>query len=324
MTFKTEKYILNFFFGKVLSKPISFQFTFKNLRDINKVTVTIYFNLKNNESIFLMEEEFKKFNSIEEKQQIGHNTHAAAHTGLIEAIYPKYQLKDSYIFSETVNVFLQNFIAYLLTFFQRRRVIVGILDFSYSKERMSFPPFLAGENVDSIGYGEPLISYDNTNVCLSRSIETYVKCNTSQTEIIEGLLIRYNETLNLPYSYERSEAYWRIIESLGNESLNSSQKKEYERLKKYIGIKKQSGNLKKVISTLINHQIEYSDNNIKDAFNFRNTSTHEYLNIKKISSSQDPFVFLNQCVELIILSKLNIETKYYMKQSLLIVQNRVL
>ena len=177
--------------------------------------------------------------------------------------------------------------------------------------------------MDSKGYGEPLISYDNSANCLNQSVKVYGSLDQEEKNQLEGLLIRYNETLNLPYTYERAEAYWRIIEWLGDENLPSGYNNEYERLKNIIGIKKDSRNLKKFIKTILDHNIKYTDQEITDSFNFRNVSMHEYLNIKKINAIKIPLVFLNNCVEIIILSRLKIDMSFYIKQSFCIIQNRI-
>lgn len=326
MIYRVEKYILNFFFGKVLNEPISFDFTFNELKDINGDSANICFRLKNNSEIFPVEKDFAEFNSISLKQEVGHNFHAAVHTGNLEVAYSRFKIEDSYLYTETVNLFLQNFISYLLTFFQRRRVIIGIVNLKCDKPFFSFPPFLAGEIVDSIGYGEPLIPYDKTDKYLNESVKCYAGLDYSEKTKIEGLLVRYNETLNLPYTYERSESFWRIIESLSDINLNSNQQIEYDRIKNLIGIRnnRESNNLKKFIKTLVDYGIKYADQDVKDAFIFRNYTIHEYLNINKINSAASPFLFLNKCVEIIIISLLKIDKDDYMEPSFTIVQNRVL
>jgi hypothetical protein len=323
-----ETDVLNFFFGCVVEQPIKFNYKFSNLKDLEGEEAEIFFELFNNEEFFPTEEAFLEFNSIENKQEIGHNSKACAHTGLLKVIYPSFNSEDSYSYTEQVNSFLQYFIAYLLTFFQRRRVIFGCPKLT-SGDRLilAMPPFLAGEFVDSIGYGEPAIPYSHTEKCLMTAVSTYTKLNDVEKGHIGMLLTRYNETLNLPYSYERVESYLRILEALSNaQNLSYTANQEYERLKAVIGMRKNSATLKKIVQTLIDYNVVYSDEEIKNSFDFRNKITHEYLNpdIIKEPYLADIFRFLNISVEKILLSILSIDKGYYVEPSYSLSENRVL
>ncbi|BAZ25964.1 hypothetical protein NIES4073_68700 [Kalymmatonema gypsitolerans NIES-4073] len=323
-----DTYVLNFFFGRLLEEPIRFDYKFINLKDINGKEAHVFFELLNDEENFPIEKEFFEFNSAENKQTIGHNFQACARTGHLRIIYPPFQSDDSYAYTEQVNSFLQYFVAYLLTFFQRRRVIFGCPNIT-SGDRiiLAMPPFLAGEFVDSIGYGEPLIPYPVTQECLMKAISTYMNFDELEKKHIEMLLIRYNETLNLPYTYERVEAFWRILEVLGDiQILSQQEEQEYDRVKAVIGIKKNSGTLKKFIKTLIDYDLTYTDDEIKNSFNFRNKTIHEYLNPSIIQEPYLPniFRFLNICIEKVIIAILKIDKHHYIEPSYSVIQNRVL
>lgn len=323
-----ETYVLNFFFGHLVEQPMKFNYKFSNLKDSRGKEAEIFFEIFNDEYLFPVEKEFLDFNSIASKQEIGHNFQACAHTGVLKIIYPPFDSEDSYAYTERVNSFLQYFVAYLLTLFQRRRVIFGCPKLT-SGDRLilAMPPFLAGEFVDSIGYGEPAILYENTEKCLIAAISTYANFNDAEKDHIRMLLTRYNETLNLPYTYERVESYLRILEALGDaQNLSQVANQEYERVKAIIGMRKNSATLKKIVQTLINYSLDYSDQEIMDSFDFRNKTTHEYLNpnIIKEPYLATIFRFLNICIEQIMLSVLKIDKCYYVEPSYTLIENRVL
>ncbi|MBD2085957.1 hypothetical protein NDI49_27725 [Trichocoleus sp. ST-U3] len=323
-----DTYVYNLFFGCLVEQPIKFDYTFTNLKDINGQQAHVFFELFNDRDHFPVEKDFLEFNSLENKQKIGHNFRACANTGYLRIIYPYFDSDDSYAYTEKVNLFLQLFVTYLLTFYQRRRVIFGCPKLT-SGDRiiLTIPPFAAGEFIDSIGYGEPLVPYSATQECLTNAIATYANFNELEKKHIEMLLMRYNETLNLPYSYERVEAFWRILEALGNsENFSEHENEEYERIKAVIGIKKNSGTLKKFLKTLIDHGLTYTNDEIKDSFDFRNKTTHEYLNSSIVEEPylSSVFRFLNICIELVILSILKIDRHHYVEPSYSLIQNRVL
>lgn len=189
------------------------------------------------------------------------------------------------------------------------------------------PPFFAGELIESIGYGSPLIPYSQTQACLNAAIRTYSESDGNYQKHIEMLLTRYNETLNLPYTYERVESYWRILEALGNgNDLSENDLAEYNRIKQLNDMKNNSGTLKKFIKTLIDYDIEYTDKNLINAFNYRNIATHEYLNQQTIRKDYMPdiFGFLNISIEHVILTKLGINRAEHQLPSYTLIQNRIL
>lgn len=323
-----ETYILNFFFGEVLSAPIKFRFSFPELKDFNNNISEIIFEIYNDDHYFPVEKEFLEFNTVAKKQEIGHNFNACAQTGIVKVNYNSFKSDNSYAYTEHVGMFIQHFLSYLLTFFQRRRIIIGVPRLtSGDKFILSMPPFFAGEFIDSIGYGEPLISYKDTQNCLNSAVDKYSRMSEDERKHIRMLLVRYNETLNLPYSYERIEAYWRIIEALGDSKLmNDAQQKEYNRIRNVIGMQKESGNLKSFIIALSDYNLSYTDDEIVNSFNFRNKTIHEYLNpdILNDTSISNIFRFLNKSTEKILLSSLNIDIKYYREGGYTLIANRVL
>lgn len=323
-----ETYILNFFFGEILQTPIEFRYSFPELKDIEGNVAELIFELFNDDFHFPIEKEFQEFNSIARKQEVGHNFRACAKTGKLRIKFNPFNSDNSYEYTEKVGIFLQNFVAYLLTFFQRRRVIVGIPHLS-SGERFvySMPPFLAGELIDSIGYGELLILFKDTQACLNCAIDKYSNASDDEKKHIRMLLVRYNETLNLPYSYERVEAYWRIMEALGDaNSLSHTEQTEYDRIRSVIGMRKDSGNLKSFIKTLHDYNLSYTDDEVVNSFDFRNKTIHEYLNpdIMKESYLSSIFRFLQRSIEKILLVSLNIDVKYYTERHYSLIENRVL
>lgn len=322
-----ETYVLNFFFGEVKKKPITFVYTFKGLANNESNNSTILFELINTEEQFHIENDFRKFNSIGNRQNIGHNIHACAQTGHLRISYPSFHSEKSYEFTERIHDFLQFTVAYILTFFQRRRVVFGCPALtSGERQILAMPPFFAADYVDSVGYGEPLIGYDQTECCLNSVINKYEICDRDEQDKISMLLIRYNETLNLPYTYERVESFWRILESMSEAGLNDTVQLEYERLKTFIGVKDNSKALKKFVNTLMSYDINYTDELIDKSFKYRNKVIHEYLNISIIREPYlgEVFLFLNEAIEKVILSRIGLDCTHYRMPSFTLINNKVL
>ena len=268
-----ETYVLNFFFGEICSTPLRFSYKFEGLVCDTSCDSEIEFQLFNSEEYFPAEKQFEEFNSISNRQSVGHNFKACVETGKLKIIYPSFNSEKSYEFTERVNSFLQYQVAYILTFFQRRRVIFGCPKLT-SGERfiLATPLFMAGELVDSVSYGKPLISYEWSENCLKTAIEKFSLCNAEERDRFSMLLLRYNETLNLPYTYERIESYWRIMESLSDgQNLSVDEMMEYERIKSYLGMRNHSKILKKFVKTLMCYGLEYTDELVRDCFDYRNT-----------------------------------------------------
>lgn len=163
--------------------------------------------------------------------------------------------------------------------------------------------------------------------CLNISLQHYCSISNEDQDRLSMLLLRYNETLNLPYTYERIESYWRILESLSTPpSLTMSDSTEYNRIRSLLGKTKHSKNLKSFLKTLLDYQIAYTDEQIKNSFDYRNLNTHEYLNndLTQKNYLSDIFMFLNKAIELVILSVLDIDHSYYQVNKYSIIINRVL
>lgn len=323
-----ETYILNFFFDRLcLEDLITFEYEFNNIQ-VKGNKLKIYCKLSNNNKYLEAEKHFLEFNSELNKQEIGHNFKAAVNTGILTIIYPDFLPIQTIEVDTAINDFLQYEISYILTFFQRRRVILGMIKVEPSERFVrSFGNYNKGELVDSVGYGEPLISYTDTQICLTKAVNYLSSLLQNKKDVVLMLLLRYNETLNLPYSYERVESYLRILESLSKlKPLSNEEEQEYLRLKNFIGIQGNSKTLKLIIKTLMDFNVPYSEGLIKDAFEYRNLSTHEYLNRDLTMKSYlgDIFKFLNKAVELVILSHLNIEQSFHKESTYSLIINRVL
>lgn len=277
---------------------------------------------------FSVENQFKEFNSMSNRQNVGHNYQACAETGKLKIIYPSFDSDRSYEFTERVNNFLQYTIAYILTFFQRRRVIFGCPKLtSGDKLVFAMAPFMAAELIDSVGYGEPLIPYASTEECLNSAIDKLSGCNDEELKKISMLLLRYNETLNLPYTYERIESYWRIMESLGEaDNLTAYEQSEYERLKTYMGMRNNSKTLKKFVKTLVIYDLSYTDELVKNSFDYRNKTIHEYLSdtITNEPYLSEIFRFLNEAIERVILAHIGVSDTNYTKPKYSLIYNRVI
>ncbi|MGH9962368.1 MAG: hypothetical protein ACREBC_35500, partial [Pyrinomonadaceae bacterium] len=256
--------------------------------------------LSNDADLHEAEKQLAAFHSVANKQNLGHNYRAAAQTGILRVEYPDFPANSTYQFMEDGNFFAQEVVAPILSFLQRRRVLIGILRFT-SSERLiiAMPPFLAGEWIDSVAFGPETIDSGDLEQTLVTSLTTYQALANDKKNRIRMLLLRYNELLNLPYVHERVEGLWRIIESLGRLVPPPSKLEgEYKRLLSICGAK-QSENLKLLLAALLHYGMTYSDIEVKESREFRNHTTHEYLDSALVSwpSISNCFSFLHRCVD---------------------------
>jgi hypothetical protein len=172
------------------------------------------------------------------------------------------------------------------------------------------PPFLAGEWIDSVSFGPPAVDFQDTEAALNSALSTYATLPDDSRARIRMLLHRYNELLNLPYVHERVEGLWRIIEALGvSISMTPEAQCEYARLLPLCGVQ-QSRNLKQVVAALVYYALPYEDSDVKESFEIRNLSMHEYLNPRLLSCSTLPQCsnFLYRCVGMSIMQSQGVGT----------------
>lgn len=202
-----ETYMLNLFFAETLKTLITTSFSFV-VNDKENISFQIKLELSNTKEQFEYQDQFAQFNSLVNKQRIGHNYSACCETGKLRIYYPDFNHQYTSLITDRVNLFLRDFLSYVLTFFQRRRIIFGVVRIMPSSKKIfPMPLLMAGELIDSIGYGEPLIKYINLQICLNQTLDNFSKISADRQKVLNMLLIRYNDALNLPYTYERVESY---------------------------------------------------------------------------------------------------------------------
>lgn len=323
---ETDTYVLNLSFGRLIDKPYKFNWHFKELSPLIGGDANIEFELFNVAQQLENERELEKYHSLYNKQKLNYNPRASRQTGVLRVTYPDFKAEYSYQFTEQVGAFLHDVIAYMLGFFQRRRIIFGTPRLTSTEQFVyAMPPFLAGELIDSIGYGAPLIAYVDTECCMVKALNAFSKLSNANKDTILMLLRRYNETLNLPYTYERFEAFWRIIEALGNDATHTPAiNLEYKRLLDVLKINR-SLNLKSVVAAMRTYGVSYTDKDLIESRKGRNDIMHDYLDSSIIhdSSMADNFRFLKESVEFIIASMLSLDTSMIIKHNYTIIENRV-
>jgi len=189
------------------------------------------------------------------------------------------------------------------------------------------PPFLAGEWVDSVSFGPQAIDFQDTDAALTCALSTYDALPEESKGRVRMLMHRYNELLNLPYVHERVEGLWRIIEALGHSVPVTPQlETEYNRLRLVCGVKEQSRNLKRAVATLVHYGLPYGDAAVKESFEIRNLSMHEYLNPRLLSYPTLPqcFNFLHRCVDDAFAKELGLSAFALKDAAFMVIQNRVL
>ena len=101
---------------------------------------------------------------------------------------------------------------------------------------------------------------------------------------------------------------------------------EYTRLLPLCGVQQQSRNLKRVVAALVYYALPYEDSDIKESFEIRNPSMHEYLSPRLLSWPTLPqcFNFLYRCVDHAIAKELGLSGLALKDAGFMIIQNRVL
>ncbi|TGN19098.1 hypothetical protein [Leptospira idonii] len=279
---------------------------------------------ENNDQLLLNESKLSNYHT-ENNQNLLYNKSYSLHTSNLIIEYEDFPDEEEGKPQNLVNNFLQNFFSLLLGFLQRRRVLILPVKIQNSTNHAIYlGNIISAEFTDSLSFGIPLINMQNlfpilSNFCISPNFEKIV----NETFMI---LLRYKEAINLPYSYERIEIFWKILETLGIEnSLESNFITSYQRIKNLLGMTNNSKSLKKIIDVLVRYNIPFTDDEIINSFNYRNKLTHEYLSVELLN---DPnissiFNFLNKSTELLILHKLEFDSSIHISRYFGSSQHRV-
>lgn len=319
--------VFNLSFGSVRNDPICFSWISARLSQRRSQTVQFNAQLTNSLKLFEAEKQLAAFHSLANKQSLGHNFRAAAQTVTLHVSYDDFPSNLTYEFVEDGNTFLSEVVAPILSFFQRRRVLIGTARFTSSEKWIyAMPPFLAGEWIDSVAFGPETLEHADIASALVDALQKYDSLPDDGKGRVRMLLLRYNEVLNLPYIHERIDGLWRIIEALGkNISLTPTIENEYKRLLPICGAHK-SQNLEIIIRALIHYGIEYSDDEVRDSRKFRNHVTHEYLDpaLPFWETLPKTFRFLHRCVDKAVATELGLSNFSINEAAFTIIQNRVL
>jgi hypothetical protein len=319
--------VFNLSFGSVWNDPIRFSWISDHLSYRRGQPVRFDAELANSAELFDAEEQLAAHHTLSNKQSLAHNFRATAQTGILRVSYDDFPSDLTYEYVEGSNSFLSEVVAPILSFFQRRRVLIGTVRF-ISREKWIYvmPPFLAAEWIDSVAFGPITIETADIASALSRALKHYTTLVDEKKDRVRMLLLRYNELLNLPYVHERTEGLWRVIEALGRYSaVSPTVEAEYKRLLP-ICAAKQSPNLKLLLSALTHYGLTYSDTEIKESRAFRNHATHEYLDSALTSwpSLPDSFHFLHRAVDKAVALELGLDGFAIKDPAFSIIQNRVL
>src|SRR5208337_2479698 len=128
-----ESRVFNFSFGCVRADPIRFSWRSPELAALTKSDVEFSAELFNHAELLNAENQFVAFHSLENKQNLGHNFRAAAHTGYLRLTYLDFPADYTYQFVEQGNLFLTEVVAPILSFFQRRRILFSTARFTSSE-----------------------------------------------------------------------------------------------------------------------------------------------------------------------------------------------
>jgi hypothetical protein len=323
----TDAKIFNLSLGHVLHQGIEFSWVSPELSELTGRAIEFYGEIVNNPELFDAENQLAAHHSMENKQNLGHNPRASTQTAILHLRYGDFHPDHTYAYVENANGFIQYVVAPILSFFQRRRVLISTARLMSSQKWVyAMPPFLAAEWLDSVAFGPEAIATPSLATSLVTALSTYERAQPVVQGRIKMLLQRYNELLNLPYVHERAEGLWRIIEALGSRvDITDRSRDEYRRLLRIIGIRA-SSNLALLLHTLSHYEISYTDTEVIESRQFRNHATHEYLDPLLLNWETLPacFGFLQRCADQAILGELGIGRSELRAALFQIIQNRVL
>jgi hypothetical protein len=91
-------------------------------------------------------------------------------------------------------------------------------------------------------------------------------------------------------------------------------------------VTQQSRNLKRAVAALVHYGLPYDDAEVKDSFEIRNLTMHEYLNPRLLSypTLAQSFYFLHRCVNRATAKELGLSAFALKDAAFMIIQNRVL
>lgn len=325
----TPTNVWNLSLGGVLEHPIEIASALSEFGRADFPSVEFCFRILNGADHFAAENALAAYHSMENKQKFDYNPRASACTASLAVSHDDYEGEDlMWKVHYSVDDFLHRFMAPFLGFCQRRRVIIGEILALPSKTNAVWlgGTTFAGEFIDSVGYGQVAIDPANLQVAVLRATNAYLVGTHEQRELLLMLLRRYNDVLNLPYTYERFDGYWRIVECLGRgAALSPQHETEYKRVCVVAGAPNGSRNLKFFLGALLVNGIAYSDDAITSAFKYRNESTHNYLQKAVIDDPALPknFHFVAECADRLIFKAFGLDQALLKPSQHSIIVNRI-
>lgn len=326
--------VLNLSLGNVLSSPIELHTNYKQLALESDQVINITLRLSNTAEHLHMENRLAEVHSFEAKQDFNYNPRLSAETASLEIIYDDYDAGNEenpdfiHIFNQHLNDFLHQTLSGICGFLQRRRVIIHGVQALPSSTGIVWIGLMimSGEFIDSVGHGQIALPYENLPSAIQMAATCFLESDSDSRNQITMLLRRYNDVLNLPYTYERFDGFWRIIECMPDlENITQNQEAEIKAAFVALNINK-SRNLRAFLATLLQNDVPFTIAQIRAAFEYRNESTHNYLSKSIIDHPDLPdcFHFVEQCVDRLMFKQLNVDPSLLIPARHNIILNRVM
>lgn len=312
--------VWNFSFGSVLAKPIAFHFTI----EIAPRTYRVECELSNSAVLFANETNLPIWHSMQERQTMGYNPYKVAQTGIIQAHYDQFDSSVGSYFSDVAHDIVCREIAYFLSFMQRRRVLITNLKFNLPGT-FYFNVAASAEDVDATAFGIPSVDFSDSQLVLATYMKWRKHASGEDKKRLNGILVRMNNALNLPYAFERAESYWRILEAAGKRiGDNSASTALYQRLLETLGIQR-SPNLNDLVRAIEFAGADQTESSIINARSFRNEITHEFFDFDLLGNTNaiDAMNYLHRACELYVAKEIMLPQKYLSPQTLGAIMGRV-
>lgn len=280
---------------------------------------TIELCLWNDVETYHREQAHEAYHSSANRLALDYNSRQSGSTAWITVKYSDYDPKilSEYLITNGLNHLVRRILCLHLTLFQRRRILANSFCASSGSSKMvwSLTPPDGDAIVDSIAWGLPSVSTSDLTAALVSAIQAFHD-HPNTSDLRAMCLIRYNEAMNSVYIGERSEAYWRILESLGEHfPRHANVDSQHDVVVKLLKnpTTKRLKTLQFFLNSMLTANCKYNDSIVAQAFDYRNLVMHEYLSPNGRMSGNDCGVydFLRNSAERCILHLLNVPTDFH-------------
>lgn len=297
---RSTGHLWNFSFADVLEVPFEVEGTLRTPGFSSAIKI----QLCNNAELFENQKKWAQYHHHNNKQILGYNPYGPGQTGFVQILYSDHPSELASRFAEDAMEFLHRELSVFLSFMQRRRVLITNARMRPKAAVITMPVFAEAEKMDAVAFGP--IAVPDVQAALDRFSAWQKSSPDELRKAVFGILTRMSNLTNLPYTYERAEGYWRILEALGKSiGDDTTSDANYAQAKLAVGANRDSSNLKSLTRSLTS-VAAFDCAALAASFKFRNEITHEFVEFDYMGSNEalTAMNYLQRGCELLIASKL--------------------